>query len=168
MVELLIAFFIIGTLSTVILLNYRSGQEQASLTRAAAAFETSMRKAQNLAVASSEFEGSIPCGYGLHYLDDRNYSLYVGQRGGAARCEFSNRNYQSGLDSLYESVKVIEPKVVFKNSFPDIFFEPPDPATYIDNSRAVGVSTLIEVCLESNLSVCRGITIDTAGRIIIQ
>lgn len=168
MVEVLAAIFIIGVLSTVILLNYRTGQEQASLTRAGAAFETDIRKTQNLAVASVEFGGSRPCGYGIRYLDSRNYSIYAGELNGAANCLVSDHNFQSGTDSVYQDVKIIEQRVIFKNSFSDIFFEPPDPATYINNSKSVGVSTTVELCLESDLAKCRNLTIDTAGRIVIQ
>jgi len=168
LIEVLVATFIIGVLSAVILLNFRTGQNQASLTRSAAAFETEIRKAQSMAVASSEFEGSIPCGYGLHYIDNRNYSLYAGRLGGAANCQASDHNFQSGTDSVYQNLKIIEQRAVFKNSFSDIFFEPPDPATYINNSRAAGASTVIELCLETDLTVCRNLTVDMAGRISIQ
>ncbi|MBI2003634.1 MAG: type II secretion system protein [Parcubacteria group bacterium] len=167
LIEVLVATFIIGVLSTVILLNFRTGQDQASLTRSAAAFETEIRKAQNLAVASSELGGSIPCGYGLHYIDNRTYSLYAGIAD-AANCQASNHNFQPGTDSVYQNLKIIEQRAVFKNSFSDIFFEPPDPATYINNSRAAGASTVIELCLETDLTVCRNLTVDTAGRIVIQ
>lgn len=168
LVEVLAAISIIGILSTVILFNYRTGQNRASLTRAAAALEADLRNSQNLAVASSELGGSIPCGYGLHYIDSRNYSIYGGRLGGAANCQTSNHNFRSGTDSVYQDKKIIEEKIVFKNLFPDIFFEPPDPAIYINDNRAAGVSTTLELCLESDLAVCRNLIIDTAGRIIIQ
>ena len=168
MIEVLAAIFIIGILSAVILLNYRVGQVEAQLTRAAAAFETEIRKAQNLAISSPEFGGTIPCGYGIYYTDNRNFSIYAGQLGGAPNCNASNHNFQSGTDSVYQNLKIIEQGVIFKNSFSDIFFEPPDPATYINNSKAVGVSTTVELCLETDLTKCRNLTIDTAGRISIQ
>lgn len=168
LVELVVSIFIVGVLSVAILLNYRVGQSQAFLTRASAAFETDIRRAQNLSVASSEFEDSIPCGYGLHYVDNRTYSLYAGRLGGAGNCQSSNHNFESGTDSVYQNMKVIEPRVVFKNSFSDIFFEPPDPTSYINNSRSVGASTAIEFCLEEDLTNCRSLIVDTAGRISIQ
>ena len=166
LVELIVSIFIISLLSTAMLLNYRTGQEGAVLNRAAAFFETDLRRAQNLAVASSEFEGVIPCGYGLHFLDSRNYSLYVGRP--SPSCTLSNRNFESGPDAIYQNIKVIEQSAVFKSSFSDIFFEPPDPATFINNNRSIGVSTAVEICLEVNLAKCRTLTIDTAGRIVIQ
>ena len=168
LIELAISIFIVGVLSATILLNYRGGQSEAFLTRASATFETDIRRTQNLAVASSEFEGSIPCGYGLHYVDNRNYRLYAGRLGGAPNCQSSDRNFQSGLDLVYQEIKVIEPRVVFRSAFPDIFFEPPDPTTYLNNNRSVGASTAVEFCLEEDLTRCRNLIIDTAGRISIQ
>lgn len=159
LVEVLVATFIIGVLSTVILLNYRTGQDQASLTRSAAAFETEIRRAQNLAISSAELSGTQPCGYGIHYVDKRNYSIYAGKLGGAASCQVSNHNFQSGIDSVYQSVKIIEQRAVFKNSFSDIFFEPPDPTTYINNDNSVGISAIIDFCLETDLNKCRTITV---------
>lgn len=168
LVEVLVVGFIIGVLSTVILLNYRSGQEQASLTRAAAFFETDVRRAQNLAISSFDFGGTIPCGYGLHYLDDRTYSIYAGELGGALNCQASSHNFQSDTDLVYQSQKIIEAGVIFRSSFVDVFFEPPDPATYVDDSKSVGVSATVELCLEADLTKCRLLIIDTAGRISTQ
>ncbi|MEK7659089.1 MAG: type II secretion system protein [Patescibacteria group bacterium] len=168
LIELVASIFIVGALSAAILLNYRTGQNKAFLTRAAAAFETDIRRVQNLSVASSEFESSIPCGYGLHYVDNRTYWLYAGRLNGAANCQSSDHNFQSGADPVYQDRKIIEQRVVFRSVFSDIFFEPPDPTTYINNSRSVGASTAIELCLEDDLTNCRNLIIDTAGRVVSQ
>ena len=168
LIEVLIVSFIAGFLSVAILFNYRSGQDQASLTRSAAAFESEIRRAQDLAVTSADFSGATPCGYGINYIDNKTYRIYVGQLGGATNCQSSDHNYQSGTDSVYQQLKVIEAGVVFKNSFSDVFFEPPDPATYINNNKLVGVSVMIQLCLEKDLNICRDVIIDTAGRISIQ
>ncbi len=168
LIEVLVVTFIIGFLSTLILLNYRTGQEEANLTRAAATLETDIRRTQNLAVNSSDFEGTVPCGYGVHYLDNRTYSIYAGQLGLALDCLSSNHNFQSGTDLVYQNIGIINPDLVFKNSFSDIFFEPPDPTTYINDTKSSGASTTIEICLEIDLTKCRNLVIDTAGRIITQ
>ncbi|MEK7537239.1 MAG: type II secretion system protein [Patescibacteria group bacterium] len=168
LIEMLVSIFIIGVLSAALLLNYRSGQNEAFLTRAAAVFETDLRGAQNLAISSRESNGLVPCGYGLHYVDNRRYSIYAGQRSGASSCQTSNQNYQSGLDSVYEENQIIESAVIFKTSWPDIFFEPPDPSVYINKIKLVGTSATIQFCLENDLTKCRNLTVDTAGRIATQ
>ena len=168
LIEVLVIVFIIGVLSTTILLNYRTGQAGALLTRAAASLESDLRRAQNLAIGSAELNGTIPCGFGIHYLDQRNYSIYAGGLEQASACQSSDHNFQSGIDSVYQDTKIIEPTLVFKNAFSDIFFEPPDPATYINNSKSAGLTATIELCLETDLARCRSLTIDTAGRIVTQ
>lgn len=168
LLEILVVMFIVSFLSVSVLFNYRSGQEQASLTRSAAAFESEIRRIQNLAIASADFNGTVPCGYGFYYIDDKTFRIYVGQQGSALNCRLSNHNYQLNTDFIYEELKIIEPGMVFRNSFPNIFFEPPDPKTYINNDSSIGVSATIQFCLEKDLNKCRSIIIDTAGRISIQ
>ncbi len=168
LIEILVISFIVGFLSVAILFNYRNGQDQASLSRVAAAFESDIRKTQNLAVNGADFGGIVPCGYGLYYIDNKTYRIYVGQKVGMQSCQSSNHNYQNGTDSVYQELIIVEPGVIFINSFSDVFFEPPDPATYINNNKSVGVSVTIQLCLEKDLNICRNVTIDTAGRISIQ
>lgn len=168
LIEVLVAVFIIGTLSAAMLFSFGKGQEGAMLTRAAAALESDIRRAQILAVTSRDFEGSPPCGYGVHYLAQRTYSVYAGKLGGVASCQSSDHNYQAGTDSVFEESRIIENKVIFRDVFSDIFFEPPDPVVYINNNKGVGVSTAIELCLETDLTDCRIIMVDTAGRIVTQ
>lgn len=138
------------------------------LTRAAASFESDMRRAQTLAITSHDFQGSTPCGYGIHYLTQRNYSVYVGNIGGAAKCQSSDHNFEAGVDSVFEESKIVESKVVFQDVFPDIFFEPPDPAVYINDDKSVGASIIIKLCLETDPAKCLNLTVDTAGRIVTQ
>lgn len=165
LIEALVVAFIIGVLSTVILINYRTGQNEAILTRAASAFESDLRKTQNLALAST---GEVQCGFGLHYLDNKNYLIYAGHLGGAPQCKTSVHNFQTGVDTIYQGIKIIEAGLIFKNSFSDIFYEPPNPDIYINENKSLGTSQLIEICLETDLTKCRSLTVDTAGRIVIQ
>ena len=168
LVEILVVIFIIGTMSAAVLFSFGKGQEGAMLTRAAAAFESDIRRAQILAITSHDFEGSTPCGYGVHYLTQRTYSVYVGKIGGAANCQSSNHNFEGGIDSVFGESKIVENKVVFQAVFPDVFFEPPDPAVYINNDKSVGASTVIKLCLETDPAKCLNLTVDTAGRIVTQ
>lgn len=168
LIEVLVVAFIIGIMSAAVLFSFGKGQEGAMLTRAAAAFESDLRRAQILAVTSRDFEGSTPCGYGIHYLTQRTYSVYVGNIGSAADCRSSDHNFKAGADSVFGESKIVENKVVFQGAFPDIFFEPPDPAVYINDNKSVGVSTVIKLCLESDPAKCLDLTVDTAGRIVTQ
>ncbi len=167
MIEVLVAVLIIGIMSTAMLFSFGKGQEGAVLTRAAAAIESDIRRTQVLAIAGRDFESSTPCGYGIHYLSQRTYSIYAGRVGGV-NCQSSDHNYESGTDSVFKSSKIIENKVIFSDVFSDIFFEPPDPTVYINNNKSVGASTAIKLCLETDLTKCLTLTVDTAGRIVTQ
>lgn len=165
LIEVLVVTFIIGILSTAILFNFGRSQENAILARAAAAFESDLRRTQNLAIASL---GEVQCGFGLHYVGNKSYLIYAGHLGGAPQCNTSVHNYQAGVDTVYEEIKLIERDVIFKNSFYDIFYEPPNPDIYINENKALGAFQNMEICLESDLTKCRILTIDTAGRINTQ
>ena len=168
LIEVLVTTFIIGIISTVILLNYRTGQEQVLLARAAVAFESDIRKAENLAFASVDVSGSSPCGYGLHYVNNRTYSIYVGRLGGAASCKSSVHNYQAGIDSIFQELKIVEPRAIFRNNFPNIFFEPPDPTIYVNNFHSIIAGTNVEICLEDILTKCQILGVYSSGEIEIN
>jgi len=170
LVELLVVGFIIGVLTITMLADFKRGQEESKLRRIAAAIESDIRNAQNLSVASSEFNGYIPCGYGIYSVDERTYRIYAGK---ADDCTSTSRNYTSA-DDIYKDIKIKDPDIVFVSTvsgpryFYDIFFEPPDPTVYINNKSDPGNSTTIKLCIEKKLSKCVDIIVDTAGRIMIQ
>lgn len=169
LIELIVAFGIIGVLSTVLLIKFSGSQKEAKINRAIAVIESDIRRTQNLAITTAEFRGSIPCGYGLSYLNDKTYRIYAGQlESGLIDCkdQSSNRNFQSSVDLVYQDIKIIEPDIIFKNIFKDIFFEPPDPTVYINNNKNPNISTVISIC-SSDLSICKDLSVDTAGRITI-
>ena len=88
--------------------------------------------------------------------------------GGENICSTSNKNYQSGNDYSYQQVKIIEKNVEFKNSFNDVFFVPPDPKTYINNSFSLSASPLAISIGFKGLSCpayCKTISVFPSGKI---
>lgn len=170
LVELLVIGFIIGVLTITMLADFKRGQEGSKLRRVAAAIESDIRNAQNLSTASSEFNGYIPCGYGIYSVDSTTYRIYVGK---ADDCSNTSRNFTSA-DDVYEDIKIKDPDIIFVSTvsgpryFYDIFFEPPNPTVYINNSSNPGNSTTIKLCIEKTPSKCLDLIVDTAGRIVIQ
>lgn len=134
LIELLILVAFVGIFSTILIIDLRGSSTSASvLERAALAVIADIRKSQSQALAGLTFQGSAVCGYGVHYVDQTSYLLYAG---GGAICGSTNRNYQSGQDLVVQTVKLIESNVELKASFADIFFEPPDPKTFLNNSSS--------------------------------
>ncbi|OGN30683.1 MAG: hypothetical protein A3I92_01345 [Candidatus Yanofskybacteria bacterium RIFCSPLOWO2_02_FULL_43_10b] len=166
LVEVVIYSVLLGVFSTVILINLRSAQTNSSvLERASAAIISDLRRAQNLAIAGLTFQGQSVCGYGLHYLSPDSYLIYTG---GEGACSSANRNYQSGTDLIFQTIKIVEGNVKFKSSFGDVFFEPPDPKTYLNNRFSLSEAPLVITVGFENQSCpsgCKTIAVFPSGKI---
>ena len=166
LIEVVVYAALMGIFSTVILLNLMGAQTNSSvLERASAAIISDFRRAQNLTIAGLNFQGSSVCGYGIHYLSPDSYLLYAG---GGSTCSSANRNYQNGQDLDMQTIKITESNVKFKASFNDIFFEPPDPKTYLNNNASLsGAPIVITVGFENQNcpTGCKTITIFPSGKI---
>ncbi len=166
LVEVVIYSVLLSLFSTIILLNLRSAQTNNSvLERGAAAVISDLRRAQNLAIAGLTFQGQSVCGYGFHYLSPDSYLIYAG---GEATCSSANRNYQIGIDLSVQTIKIVEGNVKFKSSFNDVFFEPPDPKTYLNNRFSLSEAPIIITVGFENQncpSGCKTITIFPSGKI---
>lgn len=171
LLEVLITLVIVGFLSSVITLNFRSSATNATARRQAAAVIVSdIRRAQSLAISGVNFQGGIVCGYGIDYLDSKTYRIYAKNKPGAAACStVSTRNYQSATDTIVETRKIGNASLQFASSFSDIFFEPPDPKTYINNvSLPTVASTAINVVITGQNCVsgtCLTVTVSSTGKI---
>ena len=139
-VEMLVVVVLVGIFSAILITNLRGTSTNAIiLERAALGVISNIRRAQSLSIAGVAYQSSPVCGYGIHYTDNETYLIYAGREN---ICSTSNKNYQSGNDLSYQQVKITEKNVEFKSSFDDVFFVPPDPKTYIDNSFSLSASPL--------------------------
>ncbi len=166
LIEMLVVVALVGIFSTLLLLNLRGfSTNTIVLERTALVVISDIRRAQSLSIAGVSFQGSPVCGYGIHYIDANTYLIYAG---GENICSSSNKNYQSGNDLSYQQVKVAEKNVEFKSSFQDLFFVPPDPKTYIDNSFSLSASPLtISIGFKgySCPAYCKTISVFPSGKI---
>ncbi|MEA2113139.1 MAG: prepilin-type N-terminal cleavage/methylation domain-containing protein [Patescibacteria group bacterium] len=162
MIELLVVMFIIGLISTLSLVSYRSGQRKYVLTGAVQQLVSDIRKAQNMALsgfsASSQYNG---CGL---YVEKGDFSyLIYGNKN-------ADPNYQPS-DSIIETISLPD-GVKIKSVSPasdklHIFFEPPQPITYLNSATTAGVSEIIILELE-NSSLSKTIRVSTAGLIQVE
>lgn len=137
LIELLVATSIIALLSVIIITGF--SRSRVDLLEGSNFVTSIIRTAQGDAVASVKYSGYNPCGYGVHYIDDTRFAIYVGPDAATADCTV-NRNYDSGKNSLLATQLFTNSKIHFMSSFSDIYFEPPDPKTYIDNNSALNGS----------------------------
>ena len=173
LVEMLVIVAIMSFLSSTLILNFRaSNRSQVALQRAASEIVSEIRRAQTLTVTTSTIQGGIPCGYGIHYESSTNSSFiytYFNSKGGGDCSLVSSRNYLSG-DLKIADIKFTNSNIELKNSFSDVFFEPPDPITFINNDPDLLLPPEdIEIGFKNGTcpTDCRTIQIFTSGRIDI-
>src|SRR3989344_2932861 len=79
LIEVVIYATLVGMLSVILVLNLRGSQTNAAvLERASLAVISDFRRAQNLSISGSVFQGNSVCGYGIHYLTGDSYLIYAG------------------------------------------------------------------------------------------
>lgn len=141
LIELLIVLAIISMMSVLVLPNLGSGEKQFSLVISAYKLAQDFRKAQEMAMSSTEFNNEIPGGYGINITNGANFYILF--------ADLDN-------DKLYDSVPINE-KVgddiyldggTISQTSATVVFTPPDPvidgvpsSIVLANPTAVGLST---------------------------
>ncbi|MBZ9572490.1 prepilin-type N-terminal cleavage/methylation domain-containing protein [Patescibacteria group bacterium] len=179
LVEIIVVIAIIIILSTMIFANYRSGEQQLALQRATSKLTQDIRRAQEMAMSSKEYQlGQIPeGGYGV-YIEplpnppyEREYTLF------ADIYEPTSHRYNPGNDYLVEQIEV-EKGVIIKYPIQTevgdkakihITFVPPDPEVHIVPPAGSEPSWCkIILALEQDLTKTKTIKVNKAGLINIE
>lgn len=175
LIELLIVAGITGFITTFLLLNF--SRTRVNLTEELNVFTSKVRVAQTKAVTSARFNNAIRCGYGVRRISNQSYAIYTGESASAFDCSTQNKDYDpiSGnpnTDTDIEMVNFADTRIEFKTSFRSIYFEPPDPKTFIidsggtvhnepNYSLSITVGKIGSTCPQD----CRTINISTSGKI---
>lgn len=170
LIEVLVVAAITGFISTFLVINFQ--RTRIDLNEIASIFIEQIRVAQTRANSSLRYNDgqgaglAIRCGYGIHYETTTSYSIYVGPNAATTTCSTQNRNLDADDFKLLPITKLSSTKVEFKSSFNDIFFEPPNPTTFINNSSA---STAITITIGKVGGICpqdcKNINVSTSGKI---
>jgi len=173
LIELLVVTAMIAILAALLLTNYRSGQRQLALDRAASKLAQDIRRAQEMAMAVKEEEGCLghedyKYGYGINFdKDDNKYILFADCNG--------NKKYKEETPDL--DVPLFNPDFnkVAIDSFSglgdrlDITFEPPDPFVYFYGPGELDVANVFIVLkVKNDPSKTKTITVNKAGLITIE
>ena len=158
---------IAGFIATTVIINF--SRTRLDLNETANALASNIRNAQAQAASSVNYGGAIRCGYGIRYTDASSYAVYAGPSAASADCAAQNRNF-GAEDTIISAKNFLDARVEFKNSFNDIFFEPPDPKTYLNNISTLGISETITIGSKNGScpSSCKTITVYTSGKIDVQ
>lgn len=151
LVEILVVIAITGFLSTAIIINF--SRTRIRIEESSNFVSAQVRIAQSDAVSSAKYSNYNPCGYGLHYIDSTHFARYVGPDAKTTDCQSINRNYSSLEDSLLQTQTFQDTRIEFKAAFNDIYFEPPDPKTYLNNSASLN-QTPVAITIGTSGTAC--------------
>jgi len=180
LVEVLVVMAITVLMTGFLIQNFSRTRTDLNQTRLLV--QDAIREAQSLALAGSVFGGSgglssYRCGYGVHF-ELNSYTVYAGPDSESVDCSAQDRSYNVGTDQVVRTALISNNVVEIVVPAPDIFFEPPNPTTYIcktvpcgNAAQLAGVSTDIAIhrkgaaCPSSD---CRLIHVTTSGLITTQ
>lgn len=132
--------------------------------------QDAIREAQAQALSGSLLSGTYRCGYGIHF-NATDYLIYAGPDSSTVDCATQDRNYNGGSDTVVRQVLLGNNVLEFILPIADIFFEPPNPTTYIGGSSASGLVSTITIHRKGSVCPgpdCRTITVTSGGRIQTQ
>ena len=169
LVEVAVVAAITGVITTFMLVNFQRNRTDLALS--SNEFIANLRSAQSKAAASARYDSGaglkIRCGYGIRYISPTSYSMYAGPDASSVNCSALNRNFD-GADATMFTRVFTDTRVELKSPFNDIFFEPPDPKTYINNDpslalppQAITIGKIGGLCPND----CKTINVYTSGKI---
>ena len=169
LVEVAVVATITAMITTFMLINFQKSRIDLTLT--SNEFIGGLRSAQTKAQASARHDTGtglkIRCGYGIHYINATSYATYAGPDASTVTCSALNKNFD-GADSIIATRVFTDARVGFKSPFNDVFFEPPDPKTYINNDSTLGLppqAITIGKIGGTCPNDCKTINVYTSGRI---
>ena len=166
LVEVLVVTAIIGLMSYFLISNF--SKTRLDLFETTSMVIGDIRTVQAKAAASSKFNNQIRCGYGIHYISATSYILFAGvATGPSVNCSLKVKNFDAE-DAVLETKNLFDSRVEIKNKFSDIFFEPPNPRTYINNNSGLTLSQAIIIGKKNaacSAKDCKTICVYNSGKI---
>jgi len=171
LLEILIVIFIVGIITTMLVVNWRKNERRYQLQRTAQEIAQLIRKAQGFALNGRQMfwsptgEWLVPEYYGVH-LDKTNPTLYFiyGQFIG-------NPGYQNP-EEIEETFTYTESDIVIdsfdKGNILDIIFNVPDGFTDFYPNGTSAVITIKRIGKTCPSSDCKTIELSNTGQINIQ
>ena len=160
-IELLVVMAIIVIVSGLVLANWRGGEKQYALQRAANKLAQDIRRVEEFAMSARAFQGQIPKGgYGIYFKisEKDHYILFADLNG--------NNHYDSGSDGLVEDIKIEKEVQISQLSASPlhITFTPPDPTVTIKPNALLAQITL---AIQTDPTKTKTIQVNKAGLVYI-
>ena len=181
-IEILVTMMI--TVFLTIILVFTFSKSKYNIDLVANSILSDIRSAQTKTLTGARYNTLLRCGYGIHYLTNATYAIYVGPQPNVSNgfCTSLNRNYRSNEDTDI-ATKILMGSYSFKTNWAGgsnggIFFQPPNPTTYIDesanlNKRPEEITIMPSGSAPSYCSntatknKCRTICVYTSGKLTI-
>jgi prepilin-type N-terminal cleavage/methylation domain-containing protein len=172
LVEMLVVLSIMSVIGASLVMSF--SRSRVDITQAAALVAAQIRDIQVRTTSGLQYNNTTRCGYGITQADDRSLYIFVGPDANVVNCSTEDRRY-NGADIVIETIQLQDPNVEFKLAatpkyFLDIFFEPPNPKTYLDNNASLGIVPVTILVGQKGVSCsasdkCRAICVYTSGKI---
>lgn len=168
LLEVLVVTAITVMIAGFLVANFSRSRVQ--LNQVAVMVQDAVREAQAQALSGSLIRGTYRCGYGVHF-DATGYLLYAGPDSASVDCATQDRNYDAASDAIVRQALLPNNALEIVMPAPDIFFEPPDPTTFVGGVSTPGQSASLVIrqkgapCPSID---CRTIYVTTSGRIQLQ
>jgi len=173
LLELLVVLSIFVIIASLSIANYRGSNRESQLKMATQELVANIKLAQSYALGSKEFvsrtdprSGQVPSGgWGVHFsvYNPGEYEIVADFDG--------NHVWDSQRDGLFKEVELPEKisitKLIYRSSTVsnlDIFFEPPDPQTFLNQDRE-GNATI--VLYDDLLATASEVTVNFFGLVEI-
>lgn len=164
-IEIVVVVTIIIIILAITLVSYRQGNQRLTLKRANHKLAQDIRRAQEMAMSTKEFQGSIPLGgYGLTFnSSNTTYTISTFQSNNQSSSTVEQITLEKGvkIDKLYSisGQNQTEVSSLYFN------FIPPEPVTCVLACVADGAKIVLS--LQQATSVTRSVRINKTGLIEI-
>jgi len=168
LIELMVTTAITVIITGLLVTNF--SRVRVDLNRASISVTDGIREAQSLALTGALIRGVISCGYGIHFMEN-GFIIFSEPKNDSTKCADQNRIYDSS-DAIIRTATLGNTTLEVVLPADDIFFEPPDPTTYINGAYAPATQAYIQIrrrgsaCVEKQSTPdCRAILVTGAGRV---
>lgn len=129
-IEVLIVIALLAILSGILIRKFSA--RDINILQIASGIAGDIRLAQSYSLGAKKFNGAFRCGYGFHRENNNSYIIYAGRDTGAGNCN-PGYNFQNEAQTPTVKRSPLNSGVIILD-FSDIFFLPPDPKVFINDS----------------------------------
>ncbi len=167
LIEVLVVLGITALIAGFLMVNF--SRTRVDLNQASLLMQDAIRSVQSMALSGALYgtPGTYRCGYGIQFTTT-GYAIYAGPSSSTVDCAAQSRTFTAGTDEIVRQAVLPDPSLEIVQPAPDIFFEPPNPTTYVNGSSAAGASAVVSVRRKGAACPsidCRSISITSSGRI---